>query len=127
MEESSYYTPEPEPTPIIIERIVEKFIEKPPMPISSQPLKIARIMGEGGENNEGYAESVASTEASASEKKWMKVSGVGDGKGTYWAGVEDSDDDDFDRMVMGRAGVGPPGRGAKGYSKKKALKWLGLS
>lgn len=53
----------------------------------------------------------------------------------FYIGDEDSEDDDYDRMVMGRAGarivpevrkVMPDGKEPK-RSTKKALKWLGLA
>jgi len=51
----------------------------------------------------------------------------------FYLEEEDSEDDDWDRMIMGRSGAKPPPKapeGKKGLvvgSKKKALKWLGLA
>lgn len=53
---------------------------------------------------------------------------------TFYINEEDSDDDEFDRMIMGRqmARIVPERRGVAGEpvplrNKKKALKWLGLA
>jgi hypothetical protein len=152
VEKSTYYNPEPEPEPRVVEKIVEKFIEKPslpPTPASMQPpvsfrqgrkvceAKIAQITGNAstGEARKGpsvshnYAQSIASTvKTTASER------GRRDDKAweNFYVGEEDSDDDAFDRMIMGRAGarivpeVLKPNAGKK-RSSKKALKWLGLA
>ncbi|KAH8593358.1 hypothetical protein B0O99DRAFT_220786 [Bisporella sp. PMI_857] len=155
--QSSFYTPEPEPRPIVIEKIVEKMVEKPalpPIPLSPYPMshrpsatarssstKIARLTGSdthtsrtsGGSVKEKYAGSIASTttvRTMASEKWWLQDGEWGDGSDNFYIGEEDSEDDDWDRRVMGRAGVKPmkamPGKTGVG-SKKKALKWLGLA
>ncbi|KAF8864331.1 hypothetical protein BDZ45DRAFT_34762 [Acephala macrosclerotiorum] len=74
-----------------------------------------------------YAASIASTKTTASEKErrmdreWEN----------FYIGDEDSEDDAFDRMIMGRAGqriVPEPeiGQVVK-RDKRKALKWLGLA
>jgi hypothetical protein len=168
MENSTFYTPEPELTPTIV--------EKPPLPPipatstfaegrereSSHPpvsfrqhnnsqtreSKIARLTGNSvagttpprtptgnKSTSHRYAPSIASTarttnsergrrEDARIEKEWEN----------FYIGDEDSEDDDYDRMVMGRsmAKIVPEVRKtspekAQKRNTKKALKWLGLA
>lgn len=75
-----------------------------------------------------YAASIASTKTTASEKERRKDREWEN----FYIGDEDSEDDAFDRMIMGRAGqriVPEPevrGKVVK-RDKRKALKWLGLA
>lgn len=161
IEKSSYYTPEPELEPLIVEKIVERFIEKPslpPTPTSSfhrhshrasvsarkSSAKIAKLTGSeavssnprsGSPEKGGYATSTASTTVTAramDSKRW-RTEDMGDGIENFYLEEEDSEEDDWDRMIMGRAGSKPLEKapeGKKGIvvgSKKKALKWLGLA
>jgi hypothetical protein len=150
VEKSTYYNPEPEPEPRVVEKIVEKFIEKPslpPKPASMQPpvsfrqgrkeAKIAQITGNAsaGEARKGppvshsYAHSIASTVKTTASERGRREDKAWE---NFYVGEEDSDDDAFDRMIMGRAGarivpeVLKPNAGKK-RSSKKALKWLGLA
>ena len=144
---------------MIVEKIVEKIIEKPvlpPTPTSSHPpvsyrgtkgesreSKIARLTGERGiETNSkpgsrgkesrghAYAASVVSTMTTGSERARRKNDEAWE---NFYIGEEDSDDDAYDRMIMGRAGarivpevIKKEAQGKK-RSSKKALKWLGLA
>ena len=161
MEVSPYYTPEAEPEPIIVERVVERFIEKPTLPPTPtspyHPIshgasvtarnfsaKIARLTGSEGPipgqrfgtpEKGDYASSIASTTMTmrtTGSKRW-KTEDIGDGIENFYLEEEDSDDDDWDRMIMGRSGAKPPQKASEGKrgivigSKKKALKWLGLA
>lgn len=122
MEKSSFYMPEPEPRP----KVVEQFLEKPtvppvpPIPDSVRPSSRSRRSQFQKHDNKttlltpnrnslapvrprekslarsekSYAESVMTTR-SERDRKWEN----------FYIGEEDSDDDDWDRMILGRAGV----------------------
>lgn len=183
MEKSAFYTPEPEPKPIIVER--------PPMPptptdssrdirrdrerdhrdsnyhrITESQSKIARLTGgaitgpSGQRSNYSpsviststtrpssrhrdqntdydpsirstrhkYAASIASTKTTHSEKERRKDKEWEN----FYIGDEDSEDDAYDRMIMGRSGrrIIPEPEikvSLQKRDKRKALKWLGLS
>ncbi|TVY84136.1 hypothetical protein LSUE1_G003726 [Lachnellula suecica] len=152
MEQSPFYTPEPEPEPVIVEKIVEKVVEKilprkqARLPTSSfrhagHQSKISRLTGSikhgyspsSEKSKHGYAPSIASTvkttKTTASEKSrrdnlaWEN----------FYIAEEDSDDDAYDRMILGRgfAKIRPETPKPVGQApirpKKKALKWLGLA
>ncbi|CZR53925.1 uncharacterized protein PAC_03807 [Phialocephala subalpina] len=76
-----------------------------------------------------YAASIASTKTTASEKERRKDREWEN----FYIGDEDSEDDAFDRMIMGRSGgqriVPEPMevRTVVKRDKRKALKWLGLA
>jgi hypothetical protein len=75
-----------------------------------------------------YAASIASTKTTNSEKERRKDKEWEN----FYIGDEDSEDDAFDRMIMGRAGqriVPEPEVKIKTMKrdKRKALKWLGLA
>jgi hypothetical protein len=150
VEKSAFYTPEPEPKPIII--------QKPPLPptpanslptsrggdrdrdsgyppSSFRPLrndrdresKISRLTRNSNIRSHGRAASITSTiKTTASERvrredrEWEN----------FYIGEEDSDDDAYDRMILGRGfakivpEVKKPGQKR---NTKKALKWLGLA
>ncbi|KAG9241451.1 hypothetical protein BJ878DRAFT_466366 [Calycina marina] len=157
MKQSTYYTPEPEPPSIIIENIIERYIDRPTLPPSfsnpsrptttarSSSAKLVRLTGSHDSLTNAsrpekkiYPASVASTTMTmrtvTSRKRREREDG-GDGGENFYVGEEDSEEDDYDRMVLGRAGARPVGRarvGGKGTgtgtaSKKKALRWLGLA
>lgn len=157
VEKSAFYTPEPEPEPIVVEKVVERLVERkplpPPKPSSLNPhsprpgreSKISRLTGSNTTENRGhsYAPSIASTVRSvttvrtigtirttATERGRREV--VDKAWEDFYIGEVDSEDDEYDRMVMGRAGariVPEPVRNMQGKkrSSKKALKWLGLA
>ncbi|KAH7413117.1 hypothetical protein BKA64DRAFT_703229 [Cadophora sp. MPI-SDFR-AT-0126] len=171
MEKSSYYTPEPEPKPVIIERP-----PLPPTPPSNGPRdhdsgyppssyqtprtsKVSRLTGgavtgstRGGNyapsissvttrgnggyaastattvtNRHKYAASIASTKTTASERERKR----GDKEWeNFYIAEDDSEDDEYDKMILGRGmqRIVPEVRkvGQKANTKK-ALKWLGLA
>jgi hypothetical protein len=151
IEKSTFYTPEPEIAPIIVEKIVEKFIEKPtplppPTPTSTQPpvsfrqpkepreSKISRLTG--GEvpkprsRGHTYAASISSTIRTTGSERARRERRNDEGWGNFYIGEEDSEDDAYDRMIMGRSGariVPEVKQAGKKRSSKKALKWLGLA
>jgi hypothetical protein len=161
VEISAFYNPEPEPKPTIFEKpplpptpATSTFQRDPPhSPASlrhgstSRESKIARLTGSSipgstpsrtsnGYKSHKHAPSIASTvrttnservrrEDTRIEKEWEN----------FYIGEEDSEDDDYDRMVMGRSMarivpevkvVTSEGKMPK-RSTKKALKWLGLA
>lgn len=161
MEKSAFYTPEPEPKPILIERP-----PIPPTPFSPMPpitcdpnrdsgyqasnytgsrCKISRLTGSGvitspvsrshsfastirgtsGSINK-YEASIASAKTSASERERR-----GDKEwDNFYIGEDDSDDDEYDKMILGRSHqriVPEVKRIGQKRNTKKALKWLGLA
>lgn len=160
IEKSPFYHPEPEPAPVIIEKIIERFIERPsavppPTSTSSYPpvsyraprelardSKIARLTGGDADAPSGarkkgqhYAASIASTiRTTASERfgRERRYDEETQAWEDFYVGEIDSDDDAFDRMIMGRSGarIIPDVMrqlNGKKRSSKKALKWLGLA
>lgn len=140
VEKSAFYTPEPELEPIVVEKIVEKFIDRKPLPPPKS--KISRLTGTNDKRSHSYAPSIASTVRSMATVRTMgtmRTTATGRERREvdkawedFYIGEVDSEDDDFDRMVMGRAGariVPEPIRNMQGKkrSSKKALKWLGLA
>ncbi|KAK0127554.1 hypothetical protein ONS96_007088 [Cadophora gregata f. sp. sojae] len=171
MEKSTFYTPEPEPKPVIIERP-----PLPPTPSSNSPRdrdsgyppssfqqtprasKVSRLTGgavtgstRGGNyppsistvttrgngyaasttttitNRHKYAASIASTKTTASERERKR----GDKEWeNFYIAEDDSEDDEYDKMILGRGmqRIVPEVRkvGQKANTKK-ALKWLGLA
>lgn len=170
MEKSTFYTPEPEPKPVIIERP-----PMPPTPSSNGPRdrdsgyppssyqtprasKVSRLTGgaatgstRGGNyatsissvttrgngyaasttttiaNRHKYAASVASAKTTASERERKR----GDKEWeNFYIAEDDSEDDEYDKMILGRGmqRIVPEVRkvGQKANTKK-ALKWLGLA
>jgi hypothetical protein len=153
MDKSSFYIPEPEPKPVLI--------EEPPLPPTPAPTpsstrdrddaylsvsyrgtksKISRLTGSTANSpryppstttsRREYAPSVApSTKTTASEKE-RKADREWE---NFYIGEEDSDDDAYDKMIMGRSmarivpEVRKGGMSAPQRNKKKALKWLGLA
>jgi hypothetical protein len=157
--------PEPEPKTIVVEKIVEKVVEKyiekpapPPLPSSrdanhppvsyrtnsrerGRESKLARLTGEktppptSGLKGHRYAASVASGRTTASERGRREEARIEKDWENFYIGEEDSEDDDYDRMILGREmakivpevrKVYPEGKAPK-RSTKKALKWLGLA
>ncbi|KAH7370536.1 hypothetical protein BKA65DRAFT_19447 [Rhexocercosporidium sp. MPI-PUGE-AT-0058] len=172
MEKSAFYTPEPEPKPVVIERP-----PVPPTPSSNTPRdrdsgyptssyqtprasKVSRLTGgatpastrghnyapsissvttrgNGGgyaasttttiTNRHKYAASIASTKTTASDRERKR----GDKEWeNFYIAEDDSDDDAYDKMILGRGmqRIVPEVRkvGQKANTKK-ALKWLGLA
>ncbi|PVH77859.1 hypothetical protein DL98DRAFT_517174 [Cadophora sp. DSE1049] len=170
MEKSTFYTPEPEPKPVIIERP-----PLPPTPSSNGPRdrdsgyppssyqtprasKVSRLTGgaatgstRGGNyapsissvttrgngyaasttttvtNRHKYAASIASTKTTTSERERKR----GDKEWeNFYIAEDDSEDDEYDKMILGRGmqRIVPEVRkvGQKANTKK-ALKWLGLA
>lgn len=151
IEKSDYYTPEPEPepVPVIVEKIVERLIEKPqppPTPTSVtyrthpkdlRDSKISRITGGDIDQpslrkGQHYAASIASTARTTATERVRKERKNDEEWEDFYVGEVDSEDDAFDRMIMGRSGarivpeVVKQVTGKKSGSKK-ALKWLGLA
>lgn len=154
MDKSSFYVPEPEPKPVLIEKA-----PLPPTPTATPSStrdrddtyssvsyrgtksKISRLTSSTANNppryppsttrsRREYAPSVApSTKTTASEKE-RKVDREWE---NFYIGEEDSDDDAYDKMIMGRSmakivpEVRKGGMSAPQRNKKKALKWLGLA
>lgn len=88
----------------------------------------------GGKTHK-YAASVSTVRTTASERVRREDARVEKEWEHFYIGEEDSEDDDYDRMVMGRAlakivpevrMVTSEGKVPK-RSTKKALKWLGLA
>ena len=169
MGKSTFYTPEPEPIPTIVEKPPlppipgpstftngrERDGSHPPVSFrqrnSSQPResKIARLTGNSGiistpprtptghkSSSHKHAASIASTvQTTNSERVRREDARVEKEWENFYIGDEDSEDDDYDRMVMGRmmAKIVPearkifPEEKAPKRSTKKALKWLGLA
>lgn len=154
VEKSAFYTPEPEPEPIVVEKIVERIVERKPVPPpkvsglnprpSGRESKISRLTGANGTEKRGhnYAPSIASTVRSFTTVRTMGTTRttatervrreVDKAWEDFYIGEVDSEDDEYDRMVMGRSGariVPEPIRSMQGKkrSSKKALKWLGLA
>lgn len=171
MEKSPFYTPEPEPKPIIIERP-----PLPPTPSSNGPRdrdsgyppsyqtprasKVSRLTGgaatgstQGGNyapsissvttkgngggyaasttttitNRHKYAASIASTKTTASERERKR----GDKEWeNFYIAEDDSEDDEYDKMILGRGMqriVPEVKKVGQKANTKKALKWLGLA
>ena len=156
VEKSAFYTPEPEPEPIVVEKIVERMVDRKPVPppksLALNPhsprqgreSKISRLTGGNPteKRSHNYAPSIASTVRSFTTVRTigtMRTTATERGRREvdkawedFYIGEVDSDDDEYDRMVMGRAGariVPEPIRNMQGKkrSSKKALKWLGLA
>jgi hypothetical protein len=152
VEKSAFYTPEPEPEPVVVEKIVERIVERKPVPPPKSSLnpqagresKISRLTGanQPEKRRHNYAPSIASTVRSFTTVRTMgTVMTTATERGRrevdrawedFYIGEVDSEDDEYDRMVMGRAGariVPEPIRNIQGKkrSSKKALKWLGLA
>ena len=152
VEKSAFYTPEPEPEPIVVEKIVERMVERKPVPPpkslhSPRPgreSKISRLTGGNPpeKRSHNYAPSIASTVRSFTTVRTMgtmRTTATERGRREvdkawedFYIGEVDSEDDEYDRMVMGRSGariVPEPIRSMQGKkrSSKKALKWLGLA
>ena len=161
MEKSIFYTPEPEPEPepIVIEKIVQApVVPNLPTPItptdyrsrdaafppvsfrpSGHQSKISRLTGSvkhgyapslTTSTKHGYTPSIASTvktkgtaASRREEREWEN----------FYIAEEDSDDDAYDKMTLGRefARIMPEVRKPVGAGSrrptKKALKWLGLA
>lgn len=156
MEKSMYYTPEPEPKPIVIEKIIQvpavASLPTPPPPTeyrsreaalpppsfrpAGQQSKISRLTGSvkhgyatslSPSTKQGYAPSIAS--CSSVKTKNTTASRRGDRAwDNFYIAEEDSDDDAYDKMTLGRefARITPEARRAGRRPTKKALKWLGL-
>jgi hypothetical protein len=161
MEKSLFYTPEPEPEPIIIEKIVQapsvpnlptpttptdyrrdRDAVFPPPAVSFRPSghqsKFSRLTGSV---KHSYAPSLTSTKHGYTPS----IAGTVKTKGTtasrreerewdnFYIAEEDSDDDAYDKMTLGRefARILPEVRKPVGAGNrrptKKALKWLGLA
>lgn len=152
VEKSPFYTPEPAPEPLVIEKFIPA---PPPIPISlptpttpsptttyppfrpsGHASKISRLTGAKhsytpsiSSTKKGYSPSIASTKTTATEKgrrverEWEN----------FYIAEEDSDDDAYDKMILGRdyAKIVPEVRKPAGQQMKrptkKALKWLGLA
>jgi hypothetical protein len=154
IEKSTFYSPEPEPAPTIVEKIVEKFIEKPslpPTPASPQSpptyrrkqakeprdSKISRLIGGDAPSQpsprmrgHNYAPSVASTIRTTGSERVRRERKNDEAWDNFYISEEDSADDAYDRMIMGRSGVKIVANKLapeKKRSSKKALKWLGLA
>jgi hypothetical protein len=166
---SSFYAPEPNPEPMIVERLLSN-ASQPPIhkskdtsswtstptrpqsdtdhtpqqrdshyPLSSyraptvssttsaRDTKNHRLTGSTKAGT--YASSIASVKTTKSEKK-RRADGSWE---NFYIGDEDSDDDDYDKMIMGRqhAKIVPEVRKTGVFlvqrNKQKALKWLGLA
>lgn len=157
MEKSAFYTPEPEPKPIIVEKpalpptptTTTRETTHPPISYRNGPnreSKIARLTGNPGASStpprtptgskgHKYAASLASTvRTTNSERVRREEARIEKDWENFYIGDEDSEDDDYDRMVMGRAlakivpevRMTVEGKQPK-RSTKKALKWLGLA
>jgi hypothetical protein len=161
---STFYTPEPEPKHIRVEKpptiVTSTFYREASYPASSynssRESKIARLTGnpgngglptalsssplisgrsENGSKSKTYAQSLASTvntqRTTTSEGVRRKKMELEKEWENFYIGDEDSEDDDWDRMVLGRqlAKIVPefPVVDRKIGNKQKALKWLGLS
>jgi hypothetical protein len=157
VEKSTFYDPEPEPKPIIIEKP-----PLPPTPISistgtrgdsdrdsayqsssyraprgeTRDPKTSRLTGNSATRprtpKHSYTPSITSTVHTTASGKGRKEEAEWE---NFYIGEDDSEDDEYDRMIMGRsmAKIVPEVRkqfGAAGVPKrstKKALKWLGLA
>jgi hypothetical protein len=157
VERCSYYAPEPEVEPIVVEKIVERIVDRKPVPPPKPTIntnsprhgresKFSRLAGNLSEKR--YAPSIASTvqtmttvrssgtrrttRTTATEKVRRDDRDLERAWEDFYIGEVDSEDDAYDRMVMGRAGarivpeVMKHMHGKK-RSSKKALKWLGLA
>jgi hypothetical protein len=148
MDKSSFYIPEPEPKPVLIEKPL-----LPPTPAPSSrdrddaysyrgtKSKISRLTGSTANNSpryppstttsrRDYAPSVAPSTKTTTSEKERKTDKEWE---NFYIGEEDSDDDAYDKMIMGRSmarivpEVSKAGISAPQRNKKKALKWLGLA
>lgn len=179
MDRSPFYTPEPEPKPVII--------MAPPMPAPPRPTtpkanattqssttaasihssrvhersttsetsyppssfkapknsgsndKISRLTGSSlppanSNGSQRYAPSVASSVRTTASEKVRRDDREWE---NFYIAEEDSDDDEFDKMILGRGFAkitpevkkvgGPTGPNGQKRGTKKALKWLGLA
>jgi hypothetical protein len=106
------------------------------------PSKISRLTGgseaESQRNYEppvipkhNYASSTTSTKTTRTERGRRRVEkGSEDDWNNFYIGDDDSEDDEYDKMILGRAMamIVPEVRAAEpNRDKKKALKWLGLA
>jgi len=106
------------------------------------PSKVSRLTGSSGAESQSnyeppvipkheYASSIASTKTTRTESRRKRAEkGPEDEWNNFCIGDDDSDDDDYDKMILGRAmaKIVPEVRAAAPKrDKKKALKWLGLA
>jgi hypothetical protein len=149
MEKSAFYTPEPEPKPISpVASITQRDSSHPPVLYhgsQGRESRVVRLTGTtrprapptgGREKHRKYAASIASTvRTTDGERGRREDAGIEKDWENFYIGDEDSDDDDYDRMVLGSAmakivpemrKVPLDGKAPK-RSTKKALKWLGLA
>ncbi|TAQ83792.1 hypothetical protein B7494_g7878 [Chlorociboria aeruginascens] len=137
VERSPYYIPEPESEPSKVGKIS---IEEPARSKATQaPLtssfkgaasKISRLTRTNSisARTNKYATSITSTTQTTAGECVCKIDKEWE---NFYIAEEDSEDDDWDRMILGRGLARiipepPRPKGAK-TSTKKALKWLGLS
>jgi hypothetical protein len=153
MDKSSFYIPETEPKLVLIEKLPLSPIPFRPSTTDGDPAyssvsyrgtksKISGLTGSTANSSTRYAPSLSttskreyapsiapSTKTTASEKE-RKVDRDWD---NFYIGEEDSDDNAYDKMIMGRSmarfvpEVRKVGANAPQRNKKKALKWLGLA
>lgn len=103
--------------------------------------KISRLTGTSGSGSQTnyepsvnskykYASSIASTKTTRTERGRKNARGDERGAENEWdsfyIGDDDSEDDEFDKMILGRA-MEVKAAVAPKRDKKKALKWLGLA
>ena len=106
------------------------------------PSKISRLTGSSGAESQSiyeppaipkhkYASSIASTKTTRTERARKRAEkGSEDEWNNFYIGDDDSEDDEYDKMILGRAmaKIVPEVKGgAPKRDKKKALKWLGLA
>ena len=160
LDRSSWYTPETEPEsppptaplPPLPSLPPTPTLRKPPPRTSSQPplsFKHPKAINPSALNalianspalrKHNYAPSIASsiltTTTTATERSRRRVRKLERDWENFYIGSEDEDDDDYDRMVMGRRGarIVPFERPSSGEfvkqqpPTKKALRWLGLA
>ncbi|RFU33583.1 hypothetical protein B7463_g2754, partial [Scytalidium lignicola] len=133
IERSSFYTPEPEPSPIFAKYPVPPI---PDSPTESDRVSYAHSRKKASRSRPNYASSIASTRTTGSEKarrEEAREKQLEKDWENFYLG-EDSEDE-YDRMVMGRSGTTamPEMRKRnkldemKKVRSKKAFKWLGLA
>ncbi|KAE9372141.1 hypothetical protein N431DRAFT_375098 [Stipitochalara longipes BDJ] len=116
--------------------------EYPSSTYRGAPSKISRLTGSSGAGSQSshepsvvskhkYASSIASTKTTRTEMGRRRVEkGSEDEWNNFYIGDDDSDDDEYDKMILGRAMakiVPEVTATSPKRDKKKALKWLGLA
>ncbi|KAG9235022.1 hypothetical protein BJ875DRAFT_483635 [Amylocarpus encephaloides] len=153
MEKSPFYNPEPRAEPMIVEKLLTNSPNSTPVPCmaknpitgtTSRPRTPNRSSSSNSFNRSSNTSPAKTSYISSIESKLSTTCSAKPAMDGNWenfyVGDEDSDDDEYDKMILGRKHAkivpeviktGPNARGMDGIGGKKnrhkALKWLGLA